>query len=328
MPFDPDRRSVSNSKKRKKENAKKKAKKKPTREPELPKSKKIAQLGKFQPPKTAEPMIISEPKASVSDEKVQEPEQLLKSSEETSIYATQKPTQEDTQTTEEQAKAPDEAEISATKLSREKARGHTCVWHPWREAYAICEYCHRPFCYEDTAEFNKKYYCIEDMDNISSSYEKKLTATEHNLTTLAGILLIVSFFIFLYSAYNQVYSALNLVYSDGLFNINQIGNGYIFALAEGIIVLLGFIGAMLLFAQSRRGFYIAAFSCISALVVFSYQFIQTRMPYLAIIDAIAFISLIALIYSKAAGLTSDHRLRSETSISKSNVSKWPKAGEF
>ena len=32
--------------------------------------------------------------------------------------------------------------------SEEADQGLSCVWHPWRPAYAICNYCHRPFCFE------------------------------------------------------------------------------------------------------------------------------------------------------------------------------------
>ncbi|MEM0154774.1 MAG: hypothetical protein QW814_02990, partial [Methanothrix sp.] len=45
--------------------------------------------------------------------------------------------------------------------SEEAAEGLSCVWHPWRPAYAICNYCHRPFCFEDIVEQNGHYYCLE-----------------------------------------------------------------------------------------------------------------------------------------------------------------------
>ncbi|EQD58270.1 hypothetical protein B2A_04436, partial [mine drainage metagenome] len=53
---------------------------------------------------------------------------------------------------------------------REAAEGMYCVWHPWRSAYAICHYCHRPFCFEDLVESNGNYYCLEDIDKAGGEH--------------------------------------------------------------------------------------------------------------------------------------------------------------
>src|SRR5271155_5124433 len=87
------------------------------------------------------------------------------------------------------------------KLSTEKAKGKKCFWHPYRDAYAICSFCNRAFCFEDLTKLNDSYYCLEDIDSVNSTYDKKLRNLSHVTATVSGFLLIVAFITFFYFNY-------------------------------------------------------------------------------------------------------------------------------
>jgi hypothetical protein len=280
------------------------SKKAKTAEPELPKEDKPKSLGIFNVPKRTEPMLIS----------YKEPPKI-----DMSIFKESK----------ESAATPGKKyERLSARISKEKARGKMCVWHPWREAYAMCTYCNRPFCFEDTVEFNNSYYCLEDIDNVTSKYERKLTTLESGMSTLAGILLIISVLVFFYFAYGQAASVIKSISNSGIQAFMGSANSNFFIFLEIIFVILGFASAIMVFLQSSKGMYLGIFSCLAMVILFSYQLLTQGTIYYGILDAIVFVSFVMFVQSKATNVNSDRRLKSETSITKSNITKWPNAGKF
>ncbi len=263
------------------------------KEPELPKTDKVKALGAFLPPKKEEPTA---PPDAVE---------------------------------EHEDRTNDNKKASSTRNSREMARNHNCAWHPWRKAYAICAFCNRPFCFEDIAEFENEYYCLEDIDNVTSTYERQITNSSHNMATVAGILLVFSFFLFSYFEYSQIIFVLKLLYGYGIITLlTYVNYNYIFVFCEGIFVLLGLVSGFLIFTSSTKGIYTGIISCIGNIAILSYRLVSTGAAYFGILDAVVFISLAALIYSKMTSTIADRGFRSDTSEAKTNLMDWPNAGKF
>ncbi len=217
------------------------------------------------------------------------------------------------------------------QLSREAAKGMNCVWHPWRPAYAICGYCHRPFCFEDTMEFNKEYYCLEDIDNISSTLKEKIGSSANTSSIFAGILLMFAFLTFFYYSNGQVIFVFQYLNRVGLpFFATHMNYSYASALIESLFMLLGLATALLLFLQSRKGFYIGVFTCLCSVVLFSYQYITTATLYLGAVTALSFLGFVALLYSGAASAsTTDTRELIEPPTALENdMIHWPNVGRF
>jgi hypothetical protein len=220
---------------------------------------------------------------------------------------------------------------SKGQLSREAARGNRCVWHPWREAYAICAYCHRPFCFEDTIEFSKDYYCLEDIDSISQTYKEKVGASSNTTGTVSGILLMLAFLAFLYFANGQVFYVWQYVAHEGLpFFVTHINYSYAFALIEMTLMVMAFLTAFMIFLQSTKRFFTGSLICILLVALFSYRYTSTGTLYLGIVDALVFVAFVMLLYSRAATSTSsgNDELLSTAAVIDQNMLKWLNVGKF
>jgi hypothetical protein len=300
------------------------------------KSQNPKQLGKFQPDKNLEPMLIEEPKATTAPSRKQSQDQSMQSADSSkkqirtsmfgdntiksrkekiqeyyqkkSIYTDQTPIYRDTYSNKstEDFDKPQQAPASRPKVeksgrqkqSRDAAAGKTCVWHPWRQAFAICAYCHRPFCFQDTMESNLEYYCLEDIDR-APKYEPAPISSANNIGILSGILLLVSFLTFFYFSHNQILYIFSYINKVGLpLFISHVNYNYTFALVEGFISIISVVVAVSLFVRSKKGFYLGVLVCFFEVAVFSYQYLSTATLYLGIVDFMVFIAFIALLLSR------------------------------
>ena len=219
------------------------------------------------------------------------------------------------------------AYIKTQQQSRDAARNKTCAWHPWREAYAKCGFCNRYFCFQDLVEFNRGYYCLEDIDNASSKFTGSSTSRSSNLWLVSGLLLMASFFVFFYFANAQVLYVLQYIHKVTLpFFIMNINYSYALALIEGIFAALAFVSALLLFVRSPKGFYIGVFVCLGAVILFSYQYTSTATLYLGVVDALIFAAFAALIYSRTDYIIEEVKGPLAT-LGKHPIT-WPNEGKF
>lgn len=217
---------------------------------------------------------------------------------------------------------------SERSLSKEAASGQKCIWHPWRQAYAICKYCHLAYCFEDIVEYNKSYYCLEDIDKVSISYKKKMEATSTNFMWITGFVMIIAAFGFFYFSNAQLLYIFNAISSKGFENFfRQLTPSYEFALAEGLAMLFAFVSALMVLGKMNKGYYIALFVCLGSVALFAYQFTSTGTFYLGIIGVLMFLSFVALIYSRTTRST-EQKLLTPREVIESNVLEWPNAGKF
>ncbi len=212
--------------------------------------------------------------------------------------------------------------------SREAASSKTCLWHPWRGAYAICKSCRRAFCFQDIIEFNKDYYCLEDIDNASSKPVFSAIQPSNRMATVSGLLMLAAVLTFFYFSHAQVLYILGYVHEIGLpFFIVNINYNYAFALLESIIMAIAFGSAIMLFVRPLSGFYVVVSVCLASAMLFSYQYTSTGTLYLGIVDVLIFGAFAALIFSITRYAPAQSEEINPLAALNKNVA-WPNVGRF
>ncbi|MDE1869260.1 MAG: hypothetical protein KGH60_04850 [Candidatus Micrarchaeota archaeon] len=205
------------------------------------------------------------------------------------------------------------------------AKNQFCAWHPWRPAYAVCSYCHRPFCYEDTTEYNGALYCLEDIDKVSAGIVEKTGLEYNNISIVASTLMFVTFLAFMYFANAQLGYIVGFANSVGFIRfVSGLTLSYGLALLGAITTFFTIIAAILILAQSRKGYYIGLGAGFVNVALFSYQYLNTSTLYLLVISILAFASLVTLAYSRSAFEEKEIPYL-ET---KQYGVEWPNAGRF
>ncbi|MDE1811072.1 MAG: hypothetical protein KGH66_03460 [Candidatus Micrarchaeota archaeon] len=205
------------------------------------------------------------------------------------------------------------------------AKNLFCTWHPWRPAYAVCNYCHRPFCFEDTTEYNGALYCLEDIDKVSAGMVEKTGLEYNNISIIASTLMFATFLAFMYFANAQLGYIVGYANNVGFIRfISGITPSYALALLGSITTFFTLVAAILMLAQSRKGYYIGLGTGFANVALFSYQYLNTRTLYLLVISVLAFASLVTLAYSRSAF---EEREIPYLETKQYGV-EWPNAGRF
>ena len=217
------------------------------------------------------------------------------------------------------------------RISRDAAAGNRCASHPWRNAYAICGMCKRPFCYEDVTEFNNNYYCLSDIDAVDKAHPAEAGSSGGTSYMLSGVLLMLSFMTFFAFSYRQTIFVFRYLNRVGLpFFLIHANYSYIFSFADNLLLIAGLITAILIIVQSRKGLYAGTFVMLSSVAIFSYQYLSTGTQYFSYIGIMMFAAFALMLYSKAMFLSSDvnERYLSPTREIEASTIKWPNVGKF
>jgi len=192
------------------------------------------------------------------------------------------------------------------KLKKEKdprriAQHMSCELHPWRRAYAICNYCKRAFCYEDVIESGGKYYCMDDIEKLPESARRSQIIRYNNLSLLSSVLFMLIFLVFFYYTYPQMIIVLGNLQKLGLsLFISDITNAEIFLLGEIILTVLSFMAALMILVSHPNSFRLSSVVGILTVALFSYQYIYVDKIYFVVISAMSFVALITLAYSRVS----------------------------
>ena len=185
--------------------------------------------------------------------------------------------------------------------SREEAKGQYCVWHPWRPAYAICNYCSRPFCYEDIVEYNNNYYCLEDIDKVSTGAVSETSVKYNNLSMVSAIFFVAAFMLFIYFANNQVAYVTGYANSVGFFTfLSKLNYSYGSAIIGLVLALFSLVAGILIFAHSDKGFAFGLGVGAFDVLLFSYNYASSAQLYSLAIGIVSFIALVLLLLSREA----------------------------
>ncbi len=182
--------------------------------------------------------------------------------------------------------------------SRESAKGEFCAWHAWRPAYAVCDYCHRPFCYEDMEEFNNGYYCLEDIDKVSATHAESVYTSYTNMSFISAAMLMLSFATFIFFANAQLAYVLNYAHTLGMAFLGHLNFSYGSLLLEAFLVLMSLAAAIMIMVQAKRAFALGMAAGVGNVALFSYLYLGSGTLYIAAIAVASFVGLVTLAYSR------------------------------
>ncbi len=182
----------------------------------------------------------------------------------------------------------------------QSVKGLSCVNHPWRSAYALCNFCHRPFCYADLAKEKNKNYCLEDLDQVTKT-QAIFTKKNFIYNYVASIFLFIIAAIFLIYAYQQIhYTTLNFfksLTSLGLIPfIKTLSINYIYQLQNPLIVLFSIIAGILLLVRREKAVITSALILVILSMALSYTFLISNTYYFlySFISCVISLSIISL----------------------------------
>ncbi len=212
-----------------------------------------------------------------------------------------------------------------TKAERESiqaAQGYYCVNHPWRPAYAICDYCKRPFCYADLVEFNGRFYCLEDIDKVAGKSNVQEVKTT-KMWQLPGAVFILNAAIMAFFLYPQIGFLLNQIakvgFSSFLFNMNY---AYGIATLNFLIAIVSLVmGVIILLKPSHV--YIGSIAGMLVLISVSYEYLNSLVSYLLAISILTFIATMLMVYNKITSTTTS----SMEEIKPTDI-EWPRLETF
>ncbi len=211
----------------------------------------------------------------------------------------------------EQIEGAGKKETRAEQASKEAAIGLTCVWHPWRPAYAVCDYCHRPFCFEDIIEQKGHYYCLEDIDKVAEGSALPEFSGRFNYASIgliSGALFIGVFLVFLIFASSSLASVISYSNSVGLFSfLSSASLASLSVIFGGVLTLLCFISGLLVMVHSKVSSVLGGTVGVLSIILFTYDYVAYGTLYSVIIAVLAISALVTMVYFRA-GATSEEAI--------------------
>jgi hypothetical protein len=194
-----------------------------------------------------------------------------------------------------------EAAAGKKAVGAEDIKGKFCAWHAWRPAYAVCSYCHRPFCYEDIEEFDSEYYCLEDIDKVSRTHAEAVYTKYTNISLVSAAMLMLAFAVFILFANAQLAYVINAVRLLGARTfISELNASYEILFIETALTVVSLASAIMIVMQSKRAYGIGTVACIGDIALFSYLFLGSGTLYIAVIAVVSFAGLVSLAYSRVS----------------------------
>jgi len=188
------------------------------------------------------------------------------------------------------------------KESRKLASKMNCVIHPWRQAYAICDFCKRPFCYEDIMEYNGSYYCLDDIDKVSQEIRASLNVRYTRLSVMSSTMFFLVLLVFIYSQSGVIAPLISgtLQYGPSIYGASGSGLANLLAAASLLAAVLSFISGVMVIMSAHISFRVSAISGLFTVALFSYQYLNNGNLFYGAISALSFIGLVSLAYSRVA----------------------------
>ena len=182
--------------------------------------------------------------------------------------------------------------------SREAAKGLKCTWHEWKPAWATCNFCHLPFCFEDLLEANASYYCIEDYARLPHREKHRLVVSYTDGRIAPAVMLILIAIVILYLTSSQIIYLANYVKTIGIVafveNINYI---YVTVIAEALAAIVAFVSGISVINRSSFGLASGVLSGGIISPYFIYQYFSTGTLYIALIGLGALAAAAMLLYT-------------------------------
>lgn len=182
--------------------------------------------------------------------------------------------------------------------SKELALNKTCIYHPWRDAYAVCSHCKIAFCYADIVEHDDGFYCIEDSEKAyrKDTFTNKIEANAA-IKISSLVLLVVAGLLFYYT-YSQVFfilGNLGLNWSHALSNLQY---SYAIALFNMVLALITFVDAIVILAFASRRLEVSEMVMGIVILAMSFEYMNSSVTYLIAIGVLAAGALMSMLISR------------------------------
>ncbi|MDE1850927.1 MAG: hypothetical protein KGH54_04010 [Candidatus Micrarchaeota archaeon] len=190
--------------------------------------------------------------------------------------------------------------------SREAAKGLTCINHPWRPAYGVCDYCSRPFCYADLVEYDNRFYDLEHIDNVAGK-APKTKKPANSFIKIASALFVVNSILLFYSIMPQLSFIINYLGSIGPSSIlGTFDSAYGIPLFNLTISIFGLLAGILVILTEERGIFLSGLVGTLILVGASFEYLNSYLPYLLVVSLVALASIIFLAYGRVSATTTSY----------------------
>lgn len=197
--------------------------------------------------------------------------------------------------TEEKKIENDESDLNK---SRNNAKGLHCFIHPWRDAYAICSYCQKPFCFEDIIKYKNEYYCISDIDRVSKETTETNLIEYSNLSYISIIAFLTNFLIFIYYSNQEIRLIISKLIINGVYYASHFINfSYLLFFVTAILVLFQFISGLLILIKLKKSYLIGLMSGIFSILFFLYVYLNSNNIFSLYAIISSFVGAIVLMYS-------------------------------
>ena len=172
-----------------------------------------------------------------------------------------------------------------------------CINHPWRHAYAKCNYCKRPFCYADLVEYSGLQFCLEDASKAGTT-PKSEPITPNRFTYLSSLIFLGVSIAVLYYTYPQIGLLFTTAYSGGIQSIPLLLTySYAVVLFTTVFIALGIISSILVLSNSAKLYYASAMILVFMLLFFMYEYLTTATTssnYLFYVNIALFCNMLVL----------------------------------
>lgn len=204
-----------------------------------------------------------------------------------------------------------------------------CTNHPWRKAYAICDKCKLPYCYVDTIEFNKRFYCLQDIDFAAKQQEKiKETVGPNSFSIVASALFLANSILLVYFTYQQTLFLISSASSQGISGaisfFLSLNPQYYVPLANTLIIIFGAVSAIAILSKSIPAFGFSFFFAFISLSAIAYEYLNSSVTYLLMSSIILLLTISFTTYSRMSAIGQ----RSEENYNVLSEVEWPKPEVF
>ena len=172
-----------------------------------------------------------------------------------------------------------------------------CFNHPWRYAYATCEICKKPFCFEDLVEYKHKYYCTSDIDTVSKAIYETNFIEYNSLSYVSVISFFMTFFIFAYYANGEIISLAGKIIAKQILLSGLLNMTYILLAGSCILVFLQAVTAFLVLIGLKKSYILSIGTSILSILLFTYIYLNSNASYYIYIIATTFIAFITILIS-------------------------------
>lgn len=209
--------------------------------------------------------------------------------------------------------------------SRNLAKSLTCLAHPWRSAYAVCNYCKMGYCFADIIELDEGYYCLEDSGKVAVREPFQSNFHINDVLRIAvALFFVISVLLFIYTYKQASFIASNIGLA-GLLRLPQLPYVYAISILNMILAVLSFVGAIIILAFTARSIEAGEVIGGALILIMSYEYMVSGTAYLLGIVICSVAALACVVISKIMENTEVFVRETNTETSKIN---WPRLETF